>query len=528
MSVLKKIKLLFTVLLMFAFAGTGCSVVKPLIAPLVGPSKEEIAEQKKQEQLRIQQAEAEEKAKKAAARKKAAEQEDAVQVHKPETVEAPKAEKLPEAEPLEDADSESSDVTPISLASDAAHAVKHPIPTQANTYLVTVEQKNKTHPYFNQGNKSGFVVNGQQGAYVIAKRGSEITFQVRTGVRHDFYLTTVSKGWGAAPYVKGVKGQFTYKGDVLFKPTKETPDELYYGCRNHNAMGGRIVVIDENADIAAVKKKLDAERQVADKNAATVASKDIKPQKVNQKIAYVAMMLQFKGKGLAADQQNLIKAKLEDAKQLEKKGELAAALAKAEEAGAMIKTGVKKAGPSEEELASLKEELNDHMITLEAFIDSHKASYDQALKQGAKVVDYDHDLVEKLITEANALSLKKQYEPAKRRIKKAERVVTQALNDMLNSTTIVYDLNFETPADEYAYEVKKYEGYLELIPVAIEVKKPRQSSIQLMETYVKKGAFYKEKADEAAQAERWEEAMVVIRDATIEVRRGLRLLGVSM
>ncbi len=36
------------------------------------------------------------------------------------------------------------------------------------------------------------------------------------------------------------------------------------------------------------------------------------------------------------------------------------------------------------------------------------------------------------------------------------------------------------------------------------------------------------KLDEAAKGDRWEEAMVVIRDATIEVRRGLRLLGVSM
>ena len=168
------------------------------------------------------------------------------------------------------------------------------------------------------------------------------------------------------------------------------------------------------------------------------------------------------------------------------------------------------------------------MITLEAFIDSHKASYDQALKQGAKVVDYDHDLVEKLVTEAVQLSTKDQFEPAKKRVKKAERLVTKALNDMLNATTIVYDLNFETPADEYAYEVKKYQSYLELIPVAIEVKKPRPGSIKLMETYVKKGEFFKAKADDAAKAERWEEAMVVIRDATIEVRRGLRLLGVSM
>ncbi len=539
MLAFKKVRLLLIGFPIILLAGTGCSIVGPIMAPIIGPSKAEIAAKEKQEQIQADKVAAEAKAK---AKKKAEAEEDAVQVSKPETVEALKAEKLsepkvaPEAVEEESAATATTGAAPVALIPDMAPAttvagsvpVKHEIPTEPNTYLVTVEAKDKTHPLFNQGSKLGFTLNGHQGGHIIAKRGSEITFQVRSGVRHDFYLTTALKGWGATPFVKGVSGQFTYKGDVTFKPASDTPNDLFYGCRNHNSMGGRIVVVDENADIAAVEKKLDAERLEAAKNAKSVVDQGIKPQKVSQKIAYVAMMLQFKGKGLPAEQRDAIKAKLENAKQLQKKGELAAAFAVAQEANGMITSTGKKTGPTKEELEELKEELNDYMITLEAFIDSHKASYDHALKQGAKVVDYDHDLVEKLILDAVALSTNDQYERAKTQIKKAEREVTKALNDMLNATTIVYDLNFETPADEYAYEVRKYEGYIELIPVAIEVKKPRASMIALMKTYVKKGAFFKEKSDEAAKAERWEEAMVVIRDATIEVRRGLRLLGVSM
>jgi len=490
-----------------------------------GPTEAEIAEQKMQEQMRADKVAADKKA----AKERAANEEDAVQIKKIKTIEEPSAQKL--ADDIQPAKSVSDTaVSPIAGATGSAtsSAPGMAIPTEPNTYLVTVEQKNKTHPFFSQGDNRGFVINGKQGNSIVAKRGDEIKFRVRTGVQHDFYLTTSPKGWGAAPFTAGVEGQFTYNGDVLFKPSKVTPTDVYYGCRNHNSMGGRIVVVDPDADIAAVKKKLDAEHAAAEKNAKSAVNKAIKPQDVTQKISYVAMLLQFKGKGLPADKQNAIKAKLESAKQLQKKGELAAALATANEASTMFAGGGKKAGPTKEELAEQKEELNDYMITLEAFIDSHKASYDQVKSQGGKLVDYDHDLVEKLITEAVQLSTKDQYDPAKRRIKKAERLVTKALNDMLNSTTIVYDLNFETPADEYAYEVNKYNSYLELIPVAIEVKKPRAGSIKLMETYVNKGKFFKQKADEAAKAERWEEAMVVIRDATIEVRRGLRLLGVSM
>ena len=520
---LKKTRLILVGLSIISLTGTGCSVIDGFM----GPSKAEIAEQNKLKQMREEKAAAE----KEQAKKKAANDEDTIQLHEIKTVETPSAEKLPEVVPVEspaEGSVDSGSVAPVMAG--VAPAPGMEIPTEPNTYLVTVEQKNKTHPFFQQGDNRGFSLNGMQGQYIIAKRGEEVTFKVRTGVQHDFYLTTAPKGWGAAPFTSGVDGQFTYNGDVTFKPSKDAPSELFYGCRNHNSMGGRIVVVDPNADIAEVKKKLDAEMKAAEKNAKSEVNQAVKPQKVSQKIAYVAMLMQFKGKTLAPDQKNAIQTKLDNAKKLEKKGELAAALAEAEEAAALFAGGGgKKAGPSKEEIAEQKEELNDLMITLEAFIDSHKASYDQTKKQSPeKLVDYDHDLVEKLVTEAVQLSTKDQFGPAKKRIKKAERLVTKALNDMLNSQTIVYDLNFETPADEYAYEVKQYESYLELIPVAIEVKKPRQGSIKLMETYVNKGKFFREKADEAAKAERWEEAMVVIKDATIEVRRGLRLLGVSM
>lgn len=533
MLALKKVRLIIIGFSIISFTGAGCSLMKK-----PGPTEAEIAQQKMMEKKRAEKIAAEKKAAKEKQKQKAEQEEDTIELHQIKTIEEPPAEKLPD-EPVS-ANKEPSATTEPASGSAAVIAVnkdeastsateKLEIPTEPNTYLVTVEQKNKTHPFYHQGDNRGFVLNGKQGQYVIAKRGEEIKFKVRTGVQHDFYLTTAPKGWGAAPYTPGVKGQFTYKGDVIFKPGKEAPTDLYYGCRNHNAMGGHIVVVDANADIAAIKAKLEEERKLAEKNAKSGANKGVDPQKVSQKIAYVGMLLQFKGKSLAPDQKAAIQAKLDTAKQQQKKGELAAALATAKEAGAMFNGSAKKSGPSKEEIAEQKEEINDLMITLEAFIDSHKASYEMTKKQAPeKLVDYDHDVVEKLVTDAVALTSKNQFGPAKRRIKEAERLVTKALNDMLNSQTIVYDLNFETPADEYAYEVKQYESYLELIPVAIEVKKPGKNTIKFSETYVKKGKFFREKADEAAEAGRWEEALVVIRDATIEIRRGLRLLGVSM
>ena len=477
-----------------------------------GPSKKEIAAKEAQ----IKKAEVE-KARKIAAKKeaqkRAVEQEDAMEVQSAKVVTPlPKAEKLL--------------VVPVTSPGPATPALE--IPTEPDTYLITIGQKDKTHPFYGVGDERGFSVNGVQGNYIIARRNHPVTFRVRTSAMHDFYISTSEKGWGAAAYRAGVSGQFTYKGDVSLTPNLNTPDVLYYACRNHNSMGGKIVIVDENADLAAVAKKAEAERVAQLAKFENLAVKSVDPKKVKQKIAYVGMLMQFKGKTLPAPQLKMIEEKLDTAKSLEKQGDLAGSLAIAEEAAALFKKKAEVIGPSKEEIAEQKEGYNDLMITLEAFVDSHLASYKQAKEEGRKTVSYDSDAVEALLLDADKLAKQEKYEEAGKSVQKASRLVTKALNLMLNEQTITYDLNFKTPADEFAYEVTRYKGYEELIPVAIEVKKPDPAKIKYSKTFTDKAEFFRGKAVEAAEAERWEEALVVIKDATIEMRRGLRILGVSM
>lgn len=486
---------------------------------LMGPTKEEqAAEQVKTKQAEERQAarvaEKKQLAKKVA-KEKAAAEEDAIQVKDISVVETPKSEKLQ---------------TPPIATVKPATSVKPTldIPSEPDTYLVTKLNKDKTHPFFSVGDERGFAINGEQGKYVIARRNHPVTFQVRTGPMHDFYISTSKKGWGAAVYRAGVSGQFTYNGNVTMTANVNTPDTLFYACRNHNSMGGEIVVVDENADLALVTQAQDAKRKTALAKLESLEVKAVDPKKVKQKITYVGMLLQFKGKGLPPLQLGLIEDKLNAAKALESAGDMAAALATAAEAAELFNKKSSEIGPTAEELAEQKEGFNDLLITLESFVDAHLASYKQAKEEERKTVSYNSDDVGNLIVDAKNLAGQQKYEAAGKQIKKAERMVTRALNEMLNSHTIVYDLNFKTPAEEFKYEVNRYKGYAELIPVAIEVKKPSAGSIKYAKTFQDKSEFFKSKAQEAAKAGRWEEAMVVIKDATMEIRRGLRILGVSM
>ena len=402
------------------------------------------------------------------------------------------------------------------------------IPKDPNTFKIEIQKKGKEHPNFGLGNVMGFSVNGNQGRPIFVTRGQTYTFQVRTNVKHDFYLSRSPQGWGASVYAKGVEGQFTYDGDVTFKPDASTPDKLFYQCRNHKAMGGSIVILNEGEDVKAAEAKYLAERAKKEKaNPRVVKKKEVSQNDVKQKVSYVEMLLRFKGKNLSADVKKEVDSKIKLAKKALAGGSLMAAMDQAEQAALLFKSQPK-AGLTAEEIADLKADYQSHLDSLVSLVDSHKAAVQSAKKNKEKVSHYDQKEVKKLKASAASLAKSKKFAKARKEISLAERLVSESLNTMLGSKTIVYELKFETPKDEYDYEVKRYVGYLELIPVALEVKKPRPASIKLMESYRKKGEFFAGKAEESIKAGRYEEAIVVIKDATKEVRRGLMILGVSM
>ncbi|MFZ2540145.1 MAG: hypothetical protein WAW75_00055 [Gallionella sp.] len=125
-------------------------------------------------------------------------------------------------------------------------------------FAVASANKNKTHPHYDKGADTGFVVNGVQGGTLVLVRGKTYTFDVNTGVMHDFYLATKPMGFGTGTLTKGVKGNFTYKGLVTLTPTAGTPDIIYYACRNHKFMGGEIHVVNrgEEGKLKDVKSAL--------------------------------------------------------------------------------------------------------------------------------------------------------------------------------------------------------------------------------------------------------------------------------
>ncbi len=403
-----------------------------------------------------------------------------------------------------------------------------------NVFNVTVAPKQAAHPNFGKGHTMGFIVNERSGATLVVLRGQSYVFNVKTNIKHDFYLSLSDVGWGASAYVDGVSGQYTFRGRVTFKPTDKTPNELYYQCRNHQSMGGRIVVVNTEAEKQQILLELNHVNQAQDDALVSVVSQgsvvnqELKSQ-AKQKLSYANLLLRFKTKGVAESEmarwQDALSAAQQafDAEDWNKSITLAAATVEA----IQLKPRVQ----SDEALKEQTQEYDDALASLQSFEDSFDDAMKRAVKQNTppeEIKDYDRRLVESLKAEAVQAAQNHQYETAIRRLTKAERQVTLALKDMLGSQTIVYEVKFDTPEAEFKYELNRYKSYKELIPVAIDVKKPRPQSIKLMRQYEEKSVFFKQKAVETADKGDFAQAIIIIRDAVTEVRRGLTLLGVTM
>jgi len=399
-----------------------------------------------------------------------------------------------------------------------------------NDFVITAEKKDSTHPYFGKGFPMGFVVNNVQGGDIVMERGKTYHLIVATDPMHDVYISTKDIGWGSTPYSDGVEGMYTYNGTITIKPTKSTPDTLYYSCRNHPYMGGTIHIVDPGQSVKVTKKAAKPNKQPAAK-ATSYSAGD-----ADQKIMFADMLFKSKNSQTVLKSQipeaivmhRKAETELQNAKDKRKSGDMNGAYKSADMAVELLQKSVKLV-PNQSELSRLKDQNKEILQSIEHFEVSHKESYERIAKErGANAaVDYDKKQVDALKQSANQLANKGDYRHANQQLEKAQRLITEALHKMLDKQTIIYDLNFKSAEEEYNYELKRFKGYEELIPIAVEQKKPAEGAKKLMETYVKKGQKLHDMAVEKAKQGDFPTAIAMLLDATKEVRRGLTMIGVS-
>lgn len=167
---------------------------------------------------------------------------------------------------------------------------------------------------------------------------------------------------------------------------------------------------------------------------------------------------------------------------------------------------------------------------LEVFQQAHQRNFDrvQTAEGAGSGVEFDAAAVARLVAEAEQKAQHADYAAANALLTMAQQQVTGAIRGMMQHRTLVHEVVINTPRHEYEYELRRFQAYVELVPVAIEMRVPPEATVTSMRASVDKAQWMLEQAGDKAHAGDYPVAIRMVLDATDEVRKALRDAGVEM
>lgn len=406
-------------------------------------------------------------------------------------------------------------------------------------FVVTAAPKDSTHPFYGQGSKMGLVVDGVQGKTLVLTRGVEYTFNVNTGPMHDFYFSSNPVGQGASTITEGVTGQFTYRGTVEFAPAASTPGVVYYQCRNHKNMGGKIHVVDKGqaAPVESSSTAAPAPAETEGSSAPPPVTPSAMEAQVKQKIDFSNMLvnaskgaqrISASSNAQAKDMLGSARAHLDASRTALAAGDIGKAQADVDESLKLVSAAARLVPSDSQEVTDPKFRYNELLDAIKTFESSYKQHRDRlATKKGAAANTLDTKKFQDALVQARGHADAGHYDEANKVLMGAQRMVTSALGALLNAETVVYDKNFATPAEEYEYELSRYKSYEELIPLAIEQRNPPAATVEKMRELSEKAKAMHGDAVQQASKQDYATAIGNLQDATMQLQRALMIAGVN-
>jgi hypothetical protein len=147
---------------------------------------------------------------------------------------------------------------------------------------------------------------------------------------------------------------------------------------------------------------------------------------------------------------------------------------------------------------------------------------------GAAPRDRELERIDAMIEEAKASANSEKVGEAARLMEQAEKTLLVGINQVLGSATLEYAEKFDTPADEFAYEMERNRSFSDLVPVAIAELKPTADATRLVDRYVEQNRGMREQAQREAGSKNYTAALKSIRAGTSHLQRALLAAGLVM
>lgn len=148
-------------------------------------------------------------------------------------------------------------------------------------------------------------------------------------------------------------------------------------------------------------------------------------------------------------------------------------------------------------------------------------------KQGAEAARV-RGQVDALAAEGEKLAAAGRLGDANKRMADAYKLAVQELSRLRAGQEVVLSLKFDTPADEYAYEQKRFGSNQIMVDMMIGEGRADGGKRQLVDRFVDEGRRLKGEAEALADAGKYGEAVSRMEDATKQLNRALQSMGIPV
>ena len=138
-----------------------------------------------------------------------------------------------------------------------------------------------------------------------------------------------------------------------------------------------------------------------------------------------------------------------------------------------------------------------------------------------------YSFVQEKIAEAKKLKQQGRLKEGRKMLDKAYVSTKIAIEQLRGGETLVRSLNFETPKDEYHYEIDRNDTHTMLVTVLLKEKVEASDRVkEMVDKFMAKAKVLRQKADEQAKNGEYETAITTLEQSTKEIVRAIRSAGV--
>lgn len=161
---------------------------------------------------------------------------------------------------------------------------------------------------------------------------------------------------------------------------------------------------------------------------------------------------------------------------------------------------------------------------LEAFHDAYLTLVEERGQAAREVLDEESFAAR--VSRAKAMAAQGQYEDAYALADGAYHQLIIALKSLRDRETIEYRLEFASPEEEYAYEIRRFESQKMLLAMIVAERPPEAGSLSLIETLVAQADARSVAARDFAESGQYRQAIDQQEAAVGELNKAMRLAGV--